>query len=55
MNEIDINKPIKRALYQYDAQRDEYLAGIRRAMDNSSLPLAYLQTVYHLFREYMKD
>lgn len=53
MIEIDPNKPIKRTLYQYDAQRAEYLAGIRRAMDNTSLPLAYLQTVYHLFKDYM--
>lgn len=53
MKEIDPNKPIKRTLYQYDAQRAEYLAGIRRAMDNTSLPLAYLQTVYHLFKDYM--
>ena len=50
MKEIDPNKPIKRTLYQYDAQRAEYL---RRAMDNTSLPLAYLQTVYHLFKDYM--
>lgn len=55
MKEIDSNKPINRTLYQYDAQRSEYLAGIRRAMNNDTLPLAYLQTVYHLFKDYMRQ
>lgn len=55
MKKIDPNKPINRTLYQYDAQRNEYLAGIRRAMNNDTLPLAYLQTVYKLFKDYMNQ